>query len=205
MFKYEFVYSEHFSIQINCMALQEELEESGLDCDGFHYHEEHDQILFIFPNDNSENPATVTSLVTLMDDHEDDPFYLRQAQAKKRQEIHDYLLELLEAGLPYSGSPLIEEKYFSCTDHARGAIGDIISSGKDYEEIYGADTYVSEWWSLDNVEYSFNLAEFKILRLTLGATLKAMYKQRRLHKNTMLALTTVSAVEAYDYTTGWPG
>lgn len=203
MFKYSFTYSNHFSNGINYNALQEDVDESGLDCDGFHFKKSSDSITFIFPNETIFVQAISDSLTALMDEHTDSPYYIRLAKKDKKQELNDYRDSLLLAGLPYNAAPLTSELLYQADREKRTDLGTVIANGKDVEEINGAGSFNYEWWSVDNIEHTFTLLELKLLRLSLSVPVGNIYKNCRYHKNQVMLLSDAELINGYDYSGDW--
>lgn len=68
----------------------------------------------------------------------------------------------------------------------------------------GAITNDVDWHDLDNVSHTMTAVNMITLAGGLGVFGQTCYAVSWIHKNNVDALTTISEVEAYDSTTGWP-
>lgn len=203
MFKYPFTYSNHFSNGINYNALQQDIDESPLDCQGFHFKKSADSICFLFPNETVFSQAINDSLEELMNVHIGSPYYIKVAKKDKKQELNDYRDSILLSGLPYNSPPLSSELYYQADRETRTDLGTVISNGKDVEEINGPGSFTHEWWSVDNIEHIFTLSQLKELRVTLSDPVRNIYKNCRYHKDNVAILEDADSINNYDYSGQW--
>ncbi len=68
----------------------------------------------------------------------------------------------------------------------------------------GAITSSVVWHDYNNINHTMNATQMITLAGGLGVFGQTCYAVSWVHKDAIDALTTISAVEAYDYATGWP-
>ena len=135
--------------------------------------------------------------ITAMTDEEidTDPAFLLEAKTRVKKEINTYRQEWMSEYFTY------DSKTWNSDEEARNNIVGIVLTGVVLGNTLPADYTYRDYTNVDHIVTFMYMVSLGIALSTFRKTVYVVSQQK---KDYVDSLTSVSAINSYDYSTGWP-